>query len=111
MIQNNEWLTVLADVIIECVQSVTEGEPFDAEPWIMIEEAIGYGNTKKLFDDKDYFPVTQALDLYCHSAQHDRNDVNGVALDALGSLLQESVAIMKSGSHDFSLLLPAFEKR
>jgi len=111
MIQNNEWLTVLADVIIECVKSVTDGKPFDAEPWIMIEEVIGYENTKRLFDDKDYSSVALALDLFCHSAQHDRSEVNGVALDALGNLLKNCAESIKKGTYDISPLLLAFEKK
>ncbi len=109
MILNNEWPIILAEVTSECVEAVVDDRPFDAEPWIMVEEKIGYENTKILFNDQEYVAMTQALDLFCHSAQHDRSKIGSFTIASLGKLLISCTKIIKSGSSDFPARLSEFK--
>ena len=46
--QNENLPKLLSDVIVNCVSAVKNGNPFDACPWIMIEEMLGTKKTEEL---------------------------------------------------------------
>ncbi len=103
MFETNEQPILLAMVINQCVEAVKVGKPYDAEPWIMIEDEIGYEETKKLFSSSVYRDVANMLDLFCHSAQHDSDYIGEIPIGDVGKrLLQLSEKLPEV---DTSLLL------
>lgn len=85
---------IVIKVVGDCVSHVNAGKPFDAEPWIMLEENIGYEKTKRLFSHSIYSDILNLLDLYCHSAQHDIANINGIPINDFGNNLIESINML-----------------
>lgn len=46
--QNGKLPNLLSDVILNCVSAVKNGNPFDACPWIIIEEILGTKNRRTI---------------------------------------------------------------
>ncbi len=59
----------LMDVIGCCIQSIKNGDLTDAEPWILLEEKIGYSETLKLYESAEYQKLFHLLEDYCLNAQ------------------------------------------
>ena len=107
---NKVELELLSNIIQECVTAVLDNNPFDAEPWIIAEENIGYDKTKILFSDPTLNGITGALELYCHCAQHDEKYVNGFAISKLGTMLLEASYQLSNSKSSILLEFDIFRK-
>jgi hypothetical protein len=75
--QNEKLPNLLSDVILNCVTAVRNGNPFDACPWIMIEELLGTKKTEELFYHSEFSTTLMSLDDYCLAAEHGEGFVAG----------------------------------
>ncbi|QBL08527.1 hypothetical protein E0Z06_02850 [Rheinheimera sp. D18] len=91
---NCERLVLLAEIIKLCVTAVNENRSYDAEPWIMLEEVIGYDAVKELYSNPTYGEIVSMLDLFCHSAQHDSKYIKGILIKDVGNMLLKSAEIL-----------------
>lgn len=109
MVFNEKWLDVLSTIIVECVQYVNSNQPFEAEPRIMAEELVGYKIANQIFEDDNLLNVAIALELFCHAAQHDKQEVNGINLYKLGGILLECSEVIKKKELNFPAELSVFD--
>lgn len=73
----NNTLQQFVDVIRYCILSIKNGDTHAAEPWILLEEKIGYDETIKLYKSIEYKNIFYLLEDYCLSAQLGFVDVKG----------------------------------
>lgn len=65
----NNTLQQFVDVIRYCILSIKNGDVLEAEPWILLEEKIGYDETIKLYESIEYRKLFYLLEDYCLNAQ------------------------------------------
>lgn len=87
----------LSEVIYHCIFAVKNDRPFDACPWMLIEEKFGSQITKELFYNSIFSSVLITLDDYCLSAEHGETDVNGHSIEETAQFLALNAALMKNG--------------
>lgn len=86
---------LLSDVIINCVSAVKNSTPFDACPWIMIEEILGTTKTEELFYNSEFSLILMNLDDYCLAAEHGENVVAGRPISDVENFLIAQAKLMK----------------
>jgi len=93
--QNEKLPNLLSDVILNCVSAVKNGNPFDACPWIMIEEMLGTKKTDELFYHSEFSLTLMNLDDYCLAAEHGEDVVAGRPISDVEKFLIAQAELMK----------------
>lgn len=84
--QNNN-LQQFVDVIRYCLLCIKNGAVIEAEPWILLEEKIGYNETIKLYESNEYRKLFHLLEDYCLDSQLGFADVKGMNPSDVATIL------------------------
>ena len=93
-----ELTKALVEVARDSVRAVDEGRCEDAEPWILLEEKVGWNLAKVVWKHPELGVLLNAVDAYSFEVAHDRSHLpGGVSVTKLRELILSAIAALENG--------------